>query len=166
MFGVNNSKRIIIILLIASFNYTSIAYSDEDTSYEVSQLINESELVYENALGWMSLKINDVHGNLVGYLETSRIQILDHSITDKFFIYWESGGEILIDEVMYEILSYTTVLSPTSENHTISGSGLGFEYTQYGTKSELWIVTADHPQYRAMNDDVIISSYTVFLPIT
>lgn len=129
----------------------------------------EFNLRYKEAKGLMEIKITDLHGNLVGYLQTLKIRILEHEITNLVFDEWESGGETLIDGTKYEILQFERVL-PVSENNIPGRTGFGIpigesEDPTLGFDQRLWIIMARHPQYLVEEGDTLTISYTLLRPI-
>jgi len=127
------------------------------------------DLKYQRVKGLMELKINDSHGNLVGYLQTSTIRILNHEITDVFFDRWISENETIIDGIRYEILRFENDFTASKKVWT-GRTGIGFtpgstDVQSLGFIFDHWIVYSSHQLFVVEEGDVIKITFTVLRPI-
>lgn len=68
----------------------------------------EAEPIYRDIMGSLQLKINDSDGNLVGFMQTPKIRILEHEIIDAFFDTWKFRHEEVIDGTTYNVVTIAT----------------------------------------------------------
>ena len=126
-------------------------------------------LIWSDALGLVEIKITDSNGNLVGFLQTKKIRILEHDITDMLFEKWEHGGERIIDGIKYEVLHEETnsqIFKSSLAGR--SGYGLSVQSDDFseGSNHNIWALIAIHPQYVVKEGDHITTSYTILRPVS
>jgi len=145
-------------------------YLQKLTEMGKSTLMVDSELKYKRVKGLMELKINDSHGNLVGYLQTSTIRVIQHQITDAFFGGWISEYETTLDGIKYKILQFEKTF-PVSKKTWTGRTGIGIspentEVQSLGFVFNEWLVYASHQQFIVEEGDILTITFTVLQPIT
>jgi len=138
---------------------------------DIRKLIQEDfKVKYKRVKGLMEAKINDSHGNLVGYLQTSVIRVLQHQITDIFFDGWKSEFETTLDGIKYKIFQYEHTYTVSEKTWTgRTGIGISTENTDIQFLKLFlaqWIVYASHQQFILEEGDVLTVTFTILRPIT
>lgn len=129
----------------------------------------EFGLKWKKVIGLVEITITDSENNLIGYLQTKKIRILDHSAVDLLFDEWEYRGNTIVDGIEYEIFHQEThTLAPKSMFAGRTGFGISPQNDNFseGSVHDMWILTAIHSQYSIKENDSIGIFYTILRPVS
>ena len=128
--------------------------------YDLFEKSNSSAYsAYKNVDGFMEIIIRDSQGNLVGFLKTDFLDVLDNEVMTKKIDNWPVK-QIVRNGQNYELLQSTGIMNITKEKNM---GGSGGTIVIDGEKR--WGLYAYHDQYPAQKGDIATIIYSIFQKI-
>ena len=109
--------------------------------------------------GILEVIIRDSNQNLVGYIKTNEIRILDHKIATEYVQSWPVKQIITRDGKNYQVHQYEIL------DDIKRGEIYGIKRLSIGDKINIFIFAFHYPNFSTMKGDTVTSIFKIFSPV-